>query len=64
MYEVMDIFGLISTDEFGNKYYTDEAIDFASDIFYVLNDVKDNFECDFTFNIEAIPAENCRSYLF
>ena len=26
----------------GNKYYTDEAIDFASDIFYILNDVKDN----------------------
>lgn len=59
MYEVMDIFGLISTDEFRNKYYTDEAIDFASDIFDILNDVKDNFECDFTFNIEAIPAENC-----
>jgi len=59
MYEVMDLYGLIYTDEFGNKYYTDEAIDFATKIFDVINDVKDNFECDFTFNVEQIPGENC-----
>lgn len=59
MYEVMDLYGLISTDEFGNKYYKEEAIEFASKIFDVINDVKDNFECDFTFNVEQIPGENC-----
>lgn len=59
LYEVMDSFGLIITDEFGYKYYSDEAIQFASEIFQVLNEVKDNFECDFTFNIESIPGENC-----
>lgn len=59
MYEVMDIFGLINTDEFGNKSYTDEAVEFATQILDVINDVKDNFECDFTFNLEMIPAENC-----
>jgi len=59
MYEVMELYGLISIDEFGNKYYKDEGIEFASKIFEVLNDVKDNFEGDFTFNIEAIPGENC-----
>ena len=59
MYEVMDLYGLIDTDEFGNKYYKQEGIDFASKIFGVLNDVKDNFECNFTFNVEAIPGENC-----
>lgn len=59
MYEVMELYGLISTDEFGNKYYKDDGIEFASKIFEVLNDVKDNFECDFTFNIEQIPGENC-----
>lgn len=59
IYEVMDLFGLIETDEFGNKYYSDEAIDFTSQILDTMNEVKDNFECDFTFNIEMIPAENC-----
>lgn len=59
MYEVMDLFGLINTDEFGNKYYSDEAVEFATQILNTMNDVKDHFECDFTFNIEMIPAENC-----
>lgn len=59
MYEVMDSFGFIDTDELGYKSYSDEAIQFASEIFEVIDEVKDNFECDFTFNVEAIPAENC-----
>ena len=59
MYEVMDLFGLINTDEFGNKSYSDEAVEFATQILDTMNDVKDHFECDFTFNIEMIPAENC-----
>ena len=36
----------------------DEAVEFATQILNVMNEVKDNFECDFTFNIEMIPAEN------
>lgn len=59
MYEVMDLFGLINEDEFGYKSYSDEAIDFASEILDMINFVKDNFKCDFTFNLEFIPAENC-----
>ena len=59
MYEVMDMFGLINTDEFGNKSYSDEAVEFATQILSTINDVKDNFECDFSFNLEMIPAENC-----
>lgn len=59
MYEVMDLFGLIQTDEMGCKSYSDEAVEFATQILDVINDVKDNFECDFTFNLEMIPAENC-----
>ena len=59
MYEVMDMFGLINEDEVGCKSYSDEAVEFASEILDVMNEVKDNFECDFTFNIEMIPAENC-----
>lgn len=59
MYEVMDLFGLINTDEFGCKSYSDEATEFASNILDVMNEVKDTFDCDFSFNIEMIPAENC-----
>lgn len=59
MYEVMDLFGLINTDEIGCKSYSNEAVEFATQILDAMNEVKDNFECDFTFNIEMIPAENC-----
>ena len=55
MYEVMDMFGLINTDEFGYKSYSEEGIEFASKILDTINEVKDNFECDFTFNVESIP---------
>lgn len=59
MYEVMDMFGLIDTDEFGYKTYSDEAVEFATQILNTMNEIKDNFECNFSFNIEMIPAENC-----
>lgn len=59
MYEVMDLFSLIDEDEMGNKSYSDEAVEFAAEILDTINEVKDNFECDFTFNLEMIPAENC-----
>lgn len=55
----MDLFGLINTDELGYKSYSDEAIEFTNNILDVINNIKDNFECDFTFNLEFIPAENC-----
>lgn len=59
MYEVMDIFGLIDTDAAGNKSYSENAVEFATKILDTMNEVKDNFDCDFSFNIEMIPAENC-----
>lgn len=57
LYEVIEAFGYIMRDSFGNVYYTPEGIEFASKIFEVLNDVKDNFKADYSFNIESIPAE-------
>ena len=59
LYEVMDLFGLIDCDEVGNKSYSDKAIEFACQIFDVINDVKDNFTDEFSYNVESIPAENC-----
>ena len=63
MFEVMDLFGLIETDELGCRRYSDEAVEFATEILDAMNEVKDNFECDFSFNIEMIPAENCAGVL-
>lgn len=57
LYEVVEYFGMTYTDEFGYVYYTDEGIDFASKIFDVLNEVKDNFTDEYSFNIESVPAE-------
>lgn len=57
LFEVIEEFGYTTTDEFGYISYTDEGIEFASKIFEVLNDVKDNFTNDYSFNIESVPAE-------
>jgi len=57
LYEVIEAFGFTTTDEFGNTYYTDDGIEFASKIFEVLNDVKDTFTEEYSFNIESVPAE-------
>lgn len=63
IYEVMDMFGLIKTDELGNKFYSKEADEFTTEILNIINEIKDNFikehECNFKFNVEMIPAENC-----
>ena len=57
LYEVIESFGYTRQDEFGYTYYTDEGLEFASKIFEVLNDVKDNFTDEYSFNIESVPAE-------
>ncbi len=57
LYEVMDKFGYITVDKFGNRGYSPEGIELATKIFNVLNDVKDNFTDDYSFNIESVPAE-------
>ena len=57
LYEVIEAFGFTTTDEFGYTYYTEEGIALASKIFDVLNEVKDNFTDEYSFNIESVPAE-------
>ena len=57
LYETMEKFGYIETDEFGNKFYTEKGMDFAGKIFDVLNETKDNFTDEYSFNIESVPAE-------
>lgn len=57
LYEVIEAFGYTEKDEFGYISYTDKGMEFASKIFEVLNDVKDNFTDEYSFNIESVPAE-------
>ena len=57
LYETIEKFGYIHTDEFGNKFYTDEGMALAEKIFNVLNETKDNFTTEYSFNIESVPAE-------
>lgn len=57
LYEAIEEFGYTTTDEFGYVSYTDAGIEFASKIFEVLNNVKDTFTDEYSFNIESVPAE-------
>jgi ribonucleoside-triphosphate reductase len=57
LYEVVEYFGYTYRDEFGNVYYDQKGIDLASKIFEVINDVKDNFTTEFSYNCESVPAE-------
>ena len=57
LYETMEKFGYIETDEFDNKFYTEKGMSFAGKIFDVLNETKDSFTDEYSFNIESVPAE-------
>lgn len=60
LWEVMDIYGYIEYDKFGNAYYTDEGVDFAVRIFDTMNKLKDEFvkDKDYKINIESVPGES------
>lgn len=57
-FEAIETFGYIDEDEFGYKTYSDKGIIFASKILDSINEWKDEFECDYTFNVENTPGEN------
>ena len=57
LYEVIEAFGYTRVDELGYTYYTNEGLDFACKIFDVLNEVKDTFTDEYSFNVESVPAE-------
>lgn len=55
MYEVMNDFGYINTDEFGNKSYSEDGLRFSSKIMNTINEVKDSYDFDYSMNVECIP---------
>lgn len=67
VYETMKKFGCITTDQFGNVYYTDEAADFGKQIFDTIHKVANDFiaenHCDYLINTEQIPGESAAAKL-
>jgi len=63
MYEAVRDMGLINEDEFGNKSYSDEGLEFATKILNTINEIKDSYKFDYSINIEAVPAERANSIL-
>lgn len=63
MYEAINEFGLIDTDEFGNKSYSEEGLEFAKLILNTINELKDAHTADYSINVEAIPAERANVVL-
>lgn len=57
MYETIRDFGLITEDLLGNKSYSDEGLKLACDILDFINDLKEQYDFDYSINVEAIPAE-------
>lgn len=62
-YEAVRDMGLINTDEFGNKSYSDEGLKFAQRIFDTITEIKDSYDFDYSINIEAVPAERANAVL-
>ena len=64
MYEVLDQFNLIDTDKFGNKKYSDEAMDFSIAIMDKINELTESYGFEYNINVECVPAENCAVILY
>ena len=58
VWEAVKYFGLAKQDETGYWYYTNEGIDFASQILDKINAIKDSYNFNYSINIEQTPMEN------
>ena len=67
IYETMKSFGYVKKDEFGNNYYTDEALSLGKKIFEVMRATADKFieeqDADYMVNTEQIPGESAAAKL-
>lgn len=65
IYEALQKFGFVEKDELGYNYYNDKGIEFAKEIFEVLNTIKADFakDKDYMINIEQIPGETAANVL-
>lgn len=58
LWEAAKHFNLAKEDEFGYWDYTEEGLNFASEILDKINAVKDSYNFDYSINIEQVPGEN------
>lgn len=63
MYEALRDFGMIEEDDFGNQYYSDEGLVFASRIFETLNFMRKNHDLGYSLNVESVPGERANVVL-
>ena len=61
IYQVLNKYGMVSVDQFGNHSYTEQGIKFAKELFDTIISAKQQFrkeyKCDYKINIEQIPAQ-------
>ena len=62
-YEAVRDMGFTNTDEFGNKSYSDEGLEFACTIYDTISEIKDSYNFDYSINIECVPAERANAIL-
>lgn len=65
IYEALQKYGFTYKDEFGYTHYTDEGVEFATNILKTIHEVKNEFgkDKDYMINIEQIPGERAASIL-
>lgn len=56
--DVMEGFGFLKTDEFGNQYYTEEGYLFGEKIFNIVDECISTMNFDYMVNKEAVPFES------
>lgn len=63
IYECLQKYGMTYKDKLGYTYYTENGIEFAKKIFDAIYEVIREFDFDYQFNIEQVPAERAASIL-
>jgi len=63
MYETIRDMGFVGTDEFDNKFYTEDGMKFAGEILEIINLFKDHYKLGYSLNVECVPAERCNAIL-
>ena len=63
IYECLQKYGMTYKDKLGYTYYTEDGIEFAKKIFDTIYEVIGEFDFDYQFNIEQVPAERAASIL-
>ena len=63
MFNAIEYMGGITKDEVGNSHYNEKGLTMAQEIMKIINDKKDEFECDYSINVENVPGETANTKL-